>query len=152
MRMRATTAAALGLVLAAQPLSDVSAAVYAKKALLDQTTLIQRVQQPAGAPHWHGGPGWRPGPGPRRFPGWNGGPGWRGAAPWRGPAGWSGRPYWFGRPWVARPYYGTIIAGVALGTVITVAAVGLVPVRPAPNLCWYWADPYGNQGYWDYCA
>jgi hypothetical protein len=53
---------------------------------------------------------------------------------------------------VARPYYGTIIAGVALGTIITVAAIGLVPVRPAPNLCWYWADPYGNQGYWDYCA
>ena len=21
----------------------------------------------------------------------------------------------------------------------------------APNLCWYWADPYGNAGYWDYC-
>jgi hypothetical protein len=121
MRMRATTAAALGLVLAAQPLSDVSAAVYAKKALLGQTPLIQRVQgnQPGGYPHhapaWHGRPG--PGPGPRRFPGWNGAPGWRGAAPWRGPAGWSGRPYWFGRPWVARPYYGTIIAGVALGTI-----------------------------------
>jgi hypothetical protein len=149
MRMRATTAAALGLVLAAQPLSDVSAAVYAKKAPLGETPLIQQVQAPAGRP-WHGRPG--PGPGPRRFPGWNGGPGWHGAAPWRGPAGWAGRPYWFGRPWVARPYYGTIIAGVALGTIVTVAAVGLVPVRPAPNLCWYWADPYGNQGYWDYCA
>ena len=47
---------------------------------------------------------------------------------------------------------GTIIAGVALGTLITVAAVGYVPPRPAPNLCWYWADPYGNRGYWDYCS
>jgi hypothetical protein len=83
------------------------------------------------------------------FPGWRGGPGWRG--PWRGPRGWSGRPYWFARPWVRRPYYGTIIAGVALGTLITVAAVGAVPPRPAPNLCWYWADPYGQRGYWDYC-
>ena len=78
-------------------------------------------------------------------------PGWRGAPVWRGPPGWSGRPYWYGRPWVRRPYYGTIIAGVALGTIITVAAVGYVPPRPAPNLCWYWADPYGNRGYWDYC-
>ena len=34
---------------------------------------------------------------------------------------------------------------------ITVAAVGYVPPRPAPDLCWYWADPYGNRGYWDYC-
>jgi len=83
------------------------------------------------------------------FPGWRGGPGWRG--PWRGPSGWHGRPYWFARPWVRRPYYGTVIAGVALGTLITVAAIGAVPPRPAPNLCWYWADPYGNRGYWDYC-
>ena len=33
----------------------------------------------------------------------------------------------------------------------TVAAVGLIPRRPAPDLCWYWADPYRNRGYWDYC-
>ena len=70
---------------------------------------------------------------------------------WRGWGGWRGRPYWFARPWVRRPYYGTIIAGVALGTLITVAAVGAVPPRPAPNLCWYWADPYRSRGYWDYC-
>ena len=58
---------------------------------------------------------------------------------------------WFARPWVRRPYYGTIVAGIALGTLITVAAVGAVPPRPAPNLCWYWADPYGHRSYWDYC-
>ena len=76
-------------------------------------------------------------------------PGWRG---WRGPGpGWRGRPYWFARPWARRPYYGTIVAGVALGALITVVAVGAVPPRPAPNLCWYWADPYRNRGYWDYC-
>jgi hypothetical protein len=72
--------------------------------------------------------------------------GWRGRG-W----GWGGRPYWFARPWARRPYYGTIIAGVAIGTLITVAAIGAVPPRPAPNLCWYWADPYRNRGYWDYC-
>jgi len=157
MNKQAITAAVLGMALAAQPVADTAAAVYAKKALLSgQSALAVPVQGPAGAPGgvhrapaWHGKPG---GPGPHAYPGWRGGPGWHGAAPWRGPAGWTGRPYWFGRPWAPRPYYGTIIAGVALGTVIAVAAVGVVPVRPAPNLCWYWADPYGNQGYWDYCS
>jgi hypothetical protein len=38
-----------------------------------------------------------------------------------------------------------------LGTLITVAVVGAVPRRPAADLCWYWADPYRNRGYWDYC-
>ena len=74
------------------------------------------------------------------------GPGWHGG--WHG---WHGRPYWFARPWVRRPYYGTIIAGVALGAIITVAVIGAVPPRPAPDLCWYWADPYRSRGYWDYC-
>ena len=57
----------------------------------------------------------------------------------------------YARPWVRRPYYGRFVAGVALGTIITVAAVGLIPPRPAPDLCWYWADPYRYRGYWDYC-
>ena len=71
---------------------------------------------------------------------------------WRGgPPHWRGRPYWYARPWVRRPYYGRVVAGVALGTLITVAVVGAVPHRPAPDLCWYWADPYRNRGYWDYC-
>jgi hypothetical protein len=68
------------------------------------------------------------------------------------PRGYAGRPYWFSRPWGARPYYGTIVAGVALGTLVTVAAIGYAPRRPASNLCWYWADPEGSRGYWDYCA
>ena len=55
------------------------------------------------------------------------------------------RPY---RPWVRRAYYGTVIGGVALGTLIAATAV---PAAPAPNLCWYWADPAQTQGYWDYC-
>jgi hypothetical protein len=24
-------------------------------------------------------------------------------------------------------------------------------VAPAPNLCWYWANPAMTRGYWDYC-
>ena len=55
------------------------------------------------------------------------------------------------RGWVARPYYGTIIGGVALGTMIAVTA-GAVPVAPAPNLCWFWADSAQANGYWDYCV
>ena len=56
------------------------------------------------------------------------------------------------RPWYRRPHFGTIIGGVALGTILTVAAVGAAPaVAPAPGLCWYWADEYQSQGYWDYC-
>ena len=73
--------------------------------------------------------------------GWDRGPRW----------GWFGGPYWFHRPWAHRPYYGTIVAGVALGTIIGVTAVGVVPRRPAPDLCWYWVDRGGTRGYWDYC-
>ncbi len=142
---------ALAISLAVQPISDASAAAYASRNFANpQARLVVPTQAP---PNWHGRPAPRPGwRGGNQYPGWRGGPGWRGAAPWRGPPGWTGRPYWYGRPWAPRPYYGTIIAGVALGTLITVAAVGYVPPRPAPNLCWYWADPYGNRGYWDYCS
>ena len=61
------------------------------------------------------------------------------------------RGFVYSRPWVRRPYYGRVVAGVVLGTIVTVAAVGMIPRRPAPDLCWYWADPYRNRGYWDYC-
>ena len=55
------------------------------------------------------------------------------------------------RVWAPRPYYGAVIGGVALGTIITVAAVGAAPVAPAPNMCWFWADAAQMTGYWDYC-
>jgi len=138
-------AAALGIAFAAQPVIEAKAAAYAAQVLVQERARLLEPAQYGGGPHPHRYTG------PHAYPGWRGQPGWRGAPVWRGPPGWSGRPYWYGRPWVRRPYYGTIIAGVALGTIITVAAVGYVPPRPAPNLCWYWADPYGNQGYWDYC-
>jgi hypothetical protein len=31
-------------------------------------------------------------------------------------------------------------------------AVTAVPPAPSPALCWYWASPAQNQGYWDYCS
>jgi hypothetical protein len=52
------------------------------------------------------------------------------------------------RPWVRRPYFGTVVGGVALGTLIAVTAI---PPVPAPGLCWYWTDASQTQGYWDYC-
>jgi len=52
------------------------------------------------------------------------------------------------RGWNRRPYYGTIIAGVALGTIIAATAA---PRPPANNLCWYWTSPARTHGYWDYC-
>ncbi len=50
--------------------------------------------------------------------------------------------------WSRKPYYGTYVAGVALGTLLAVSAI---PPAPAPNLCWYWTSPAHNHGYWDYC-
>ena len=41
------------------------------------------------------------------------------------------RPY---RKWNKRPYYGTVIGGVALGTILGAAAYSAV--APAPNTCW----------------
>ena len=58
---------------------------------------------------------------------------------------------WYVKRWNRKPYYGNVIAGVALGTLIGVTAAGMAPVAPAPNLCWYWTNPSRNQGYWDYC-
>jgi hypothetical protein len=52
------------------------------------------------------------------------------------------------RPYVRAPYYGSIVAGVAIGTLI-VASVP--PPAPAPELCWYWSNSMNSQGYWDYC-
>lgn len=56
------------------------------------------------------------------------------------------------RVWAPRPYYGTVIAGVALGTVIAVSVAAAAPRPPAANLCWFWSDSTQMQGYWDYCT
>jgi len=53
------------------------------------------------------------------------------------------------RPWTPLPYYGAVVAGVTIGTVIAVTAV---PPAPAPQLCWFWSSQAQNHGYWDYCS
>jgi hypothetical protein len=55
------------------------------------------------------------------------------------------------RPIVRRPWFGLAVAGVTLGAIATVATAGIVPPAPGPGLCWYWADPYEETGYWGYC-
>jgi hypothetical protein len=52
------------------------------------------------------------------------------------------------RHWVRRPYYGRVVAGVTLGTII---AATVVPTAPASDLCWYWTNSSETRGYWDYC-
>ena len=52
------------------------------------------------------------------------------------------------RPW----YWGRVVAGVTVGTVIAVSAVGAVPVAPSSELCWYWASASKTRGYWNYCT
>jgi hypothetical protein len=58
---------------------------------------------------------------------------------------------WTVRPWVRRAYYGTAIAGVAVGTIIAVNSAGVAPVAASDQFCWYWTDNTQTQGYWDYC-
>jgi hypothetical protein len=53
------------------------------------------------------------------------------------------------RPWTPRPYYGTVVAGVTLGTVIYTTTV---PAAPSPEVCWVWSNSAHTQGYWDYCV
>jgi hypothetical protein len=53
------------------------------------------------------------------------------------------------RPWAHRPWFGTVVAGITIGTVI---AATTVPTPPAPNLCWFWSDSTNTHGYWDYCT
>lgn len=52
------------------------------------------------------------------------------------------------RPW----YWGSVVAGVTIGTIVTVAAVNSVPKAPSPELCWYWSDSSKTRGYWNYCV
>lgn len=73
-----------------------------------------------------------------------------GAGAVRGPYGGVavGGPVAVYRPWVARPYYGAVIAGVTVGALVAATAP---PPPPSPELCWYWGNSAKTQGYWDYC-
>ena len=52
------------------------------------------------------------------------------------------------RRWYRRPYYGSVVAGVVLGTIIVASTV---PRAPSSDLCWYWTNSSQTRGYWDYC-
>ena len=52
------------------------------------------------------------------------------------------------RPWVRRPYYGAVVAGVTLGTII---AVTTIPPAPSSDVCWYWSNSSHTPIYWDHC-
>lgn len=58
------------------------------------------------------------------------------------------RPVPATRPW----YWGRVVAGVTIGTIVTVAAVDSVPKAPSPELCWFWSDASKTRGYWNYCV
>jgi hypothetical protein len=90
--------------------------------------------------NWGGGKNWNK-------HGKNYGKGWGGHD-----RGWNGN--WnrgYVREWNRRPYYGEFFGGIILGSLLAATAYDLAPYPPAPGLCWYWADPYMHQGYWDYC-
>ena len=57
------------------------------------------------------------------------------------------------RKWHRRPYYGYIVGGIALGSIFAASYYyDYAYEPPAPGLCWFWADPYEQTGYWDYCV
>ena len=57
------------------------------------------------------------------------------------------------RRWYHRPYYGRVIGGIAIGTILAASAYYVYAAEPpAPGLCWFWADEEETQGYWDYCV
>jgi hypothetical protein len=56
------------------------------------------------------------------------------------------------RPWHRKHYFGRVVAGVVIGSIVYAAVAGAVPASPAPGLCWYWTDSTQTRGYWDYCS
>lgn len=58
------------------------------------------------------------------------------------------RPVPVVRPW----YWGRVVAGVAVGSIIAVSVAGAVPKAPSSTLCWFWTDDNQTRGYWDYCV
>jgi hypothetical protein len=57
-----------------------------------------------------------------------------------------------GSPKVHRPYFGTVVGGITLGTIVAASVAGTAPDAPAANMCWFWVDSAQIQGNWDYCT
>ena len=55
------------------------------------------------------------------------------------------------KPHKKHNYYGTVIAGVVLGSILAASAYYAYTAPPSPDLCWYWTSPAKVRGYWDYC-
>ena len=55
-------------------------------------------------------------------------------------------------PAVRPAYWGSVVAGVTIGAVVTAAAVNSAPRAPSPDLCWFWTDSSRTRGYWNYCV
>jgi hypothetical protein len=170
-KLAITAMLALGIG-AAAPVTSHAAAVptptgmQAALAAIDTVEFAQFVNKKPGAVVPRGGPGrvgpgpgagarfGGPGPGGARFVGRPGGPGFVGRPGYVGRPAFVGGPRFVGgyRPWYRRPHFGTVIGGIALGTIVAATAVGVAPAyAPAPGTCWYWADEYQSRGYWDYC-
>jgi hypothetical protein len=58
---------------------------------------------------------------------------------------------WPVTPWAWKPYFGTVVAGATLGSIISVTTAGAAPRAPASNVCWYWTEQSQTKGYWSYC-
>lgn len=52
---------------------------------------------------------------------------------------------------VRRRHAGRVVAGIVLGTVLSVAVAGQIPPPPSPDLCWFWSGGSRTDGYWYYC-
>jgi hypothetical protein len=53
---------------------------------------------------------------------------------------------WYVKRWNHKPYYGNVIAGVALGTLIGATAVGVAPSQQPPTSVGTGAIPPGTKG------
>ena len=49
------------------------------------------------------------------------------------------------------PANGAIAADAAIGVIGAAAAASWAGPPPGPGLCWYYADPSRQRGFWDAC-
>jgi two-component system sensor histidine kinase UhpB len=63
-----------------------------------------------------------------------------------------GRELRYGRWERERDRGGELVAGIVLGALIASAVRGTPPAPPSPAMCWVWADPRQDSGWWDRCG
>lgn len=57
----------------------------------------------------------------------------------------------FVKPHKKHKYYGRLIGGVVLGTILAASVFYAYDLPPEEGLCWYWVNSDRERGYWDYC-